>query len=71
MSARRYEIRVAGLLSPRSRAAFPDMWVSDAPPETIIRGEVCDDSHLHGVLAQLQSLGLRLVSVQEIPRDGD
>jgi hypothetical protein len=68
-AARRYEIRVAGLVSPRSRAAFPDMTVADAPPETIISGEVRDDAHLHGVLALLQSLGLRLVSMQEVPRD--
>jgi hypothetical protein len=63
---RRYEFRVAGLLSDRSRAAFPDMAVFDAPPETIILGDVLDESHLHGVLALIQDLGLHLVAVNEV-----
>jgi hypothetical protein len=67
MSAKLYEIRVAGLLSERTRSAFPDMAIHDVPPETIIRGDVVDDSHLHGLLALVQSLGLRLVSVNEVP----
>ena len=41
--------------------------MSDAPPETIIRGEVLDESHLHGVLAMIRTLGLHVVSVQEVP----
>ena len=43
-----------------------DMTVLDAPPETIIRGEVIDDSHMHGVLALIQNLGLRVVSVNQV-----
>lgn len=62
-----YEFRVAGLLSERARAAFPDMSVSHAPPETIILGDVEDESHLHGVLAMIQNLGLRVVSVHQVP----
>jgi hypothetical protein len=65
--SRRYEFRVAGSISPRSRDAFPDMVVTDAPPDTIIVGEVVDDSHLHGVLALIGSLGLRVVSMHEVP----
>lgn len=67
MAARRYEFRVAGRLSERSRGAFIDMTVQDAPPETIIFGDVVDDSHLHGVLALIQNLGLHVVSVNEVP----
>jgi hypothetical protein len=63
---RRYEFRVAGLVSERTRGAFPDMTVVDAPPETIILGEVIDESHLHGVLALIQDLGLRVVSVNQV-----
>ena len=69
MPVRHYEFRVAGLLSQRSRDAFPEMTVVDAPPETIIRGEVVDESHLHGVLAMIQNLGLRVVSLHEVPTD--
>ena len=67
MEHRRYMFRVSGLLSDRSRAAFPDMAVFDAPPETIILGDVLDESHLHGVLALIQDLGLHVVSVHEVP----
>jgi hypothetical protein len=58
---------VAGLLSERTRGAFPDMTVADAPPETIILGEVVDESHLHGMLALMQDLGLQVVSINRVP----
>jgi hypothetical protein len=64
--SRRYEFRVAGLLSDRTREAFPDMTVVDTPPDTVIVGAVLDDAHLHGVLATILDLGLRVVSVHEV-----
>ena len=67
MPARRYEFRVAGRLSERAQGAFVDMAVHVAPPETVISGEVVDDAHLHGVLAQIQNLGLHVVSVLQVP----
>jgi hypothetical protein len=63
---RRYEFRVAGLLSERTRGAFPDMTVVDVPAETIICGEVEDESQMHGVLALIRDLGLRVVSVHQV-----
>jgi hypothetical protein len=66
VSSRRYEFRVAGRLSERTRGAFPEMIVVDAPPETIIFGEVIDESHMHGVLALIQDLGLHVVSVNQV-----
>jgi hypothetical protein len=63
----RYEFRVSGLLSERTRGAFPDMTVVDAPPETVIVGDVLDESHLYGVLALMQNLGLHVVSFNQIP----
>ena len=71
MSSRRVEFRIAGHLSERTRGAFTDlgdMAVEDAPPETVISGEVVDDAQLHGVLALIQSLGLRVVSLHQMPR---
>ena len=67
MQPRRYEFRVSGLVSARTRSAFPDMTVVDAPAETIILGDVLDESHLHGVLAVIQDLGLHVVSVNQVP----
>jgi hypothetical protein len=67
MATNRYEFRVAGKLSDRARTAFDDMEVVDAPPETIIRGAVVDESHLHGILALLQSMGLQVVAMNQVP----
>jgi hypothetical protein len=67
MPALRYEFRVAGRLSERAQGAFGDMAVREAPPETVISGEVVDDAHLHGVLAQIQNLGLHVISVLQVP----
>lgn len=67
MSSRRYEFRVAGWLSDHTRGAFPDLEVVDAPPETIIYGDILDEAQLHGVLAVMQDLGLRVVSLHEVP----
>jgi hypothetical protein len=34
---------------------------------TVIDGEVLDESHLHGIIAQFQTLGITLVSVHPVP----
>jgi hypothetical protein len=71
VSSRRYEFRVAGRLSADTRAAFLGMTVVDVPPDTAIYGEVVDQSHMHGVLALIQDLGLRVVSVNPVPDAGE
>jgi hypothetical protein len=67
MGTRRYEFRVDGRLSEEARNAFVDMQVSEVPLQTVIDGEVLDESHLHGIIAQFQTLGITLVSVHPIP----
>ena len=67
MTTNRYEFRVTGRLSERAKGAFDGMEVVDAPAETIIRGTVVDDSHLHGILARFQSLGLTLLEMRRLP----
>jgi hypothetical protein len=67
MGTRRYEFRVDGRLTDEARAAFADMRITEAPPQTIIDGDVMDESHLHGVIAQLQALGITVVSVLPVP----
>ena len=62
----RYEIRIAGRLSARARSAFVDMDVSAAPPETVIADTVDDDADLQQLLALIQSLGLSIVSVDQV-----
>lgn len=65
MPTRRYEVRIAGRLSPRVRDAFVGMDVEPVPPETVIAGTV-DDDDLHSLLALIQSLGLHIVAVDQV-----
>jgi hypothetical protein len=67
MAAIRYEFRVDGRLSEEAQAEFPGMRIIEAPRETTIVGEVLDESHLHGIIAQLQTLGITVVSVHPFP----
>lgn len=60
----RYRIVVAGELGPRFARAFEGMTLEPGARRTAIVGPIRDDAHLHGVLARIASLGLRLVSVE-------
>jgi hypothetical protein len=64
-----YRIVVRGELSERFAMAFEGMEVSSADGRTIIAGEVTDQSHLHGILDRIRSLGLELVSVQRVSEE--
>jgi hypothetical protein len=69
MAARRYEVRVSGRLSQRLRDAFPDMDVVEAPAETVIGSTVRDATQLSDVLALIDSLGLHVVSIDQVAPD--
>jgi len=64
-----YEISVKGRLSDTVTSAFEDFTASVKPAETTLRGEIRDQSELHGLLEQLQSLGLELIEVRRIEAD--
>jgi hypothetical protein len=66
MPDRRYEVRVTGRLSQRARDAFAGMDVEEVTAETVISGLVHQDEQLHELLSVLQSLGLHVVSVQQV-----
>lgn len=69
-----YEFRVRGRLSERAQHAvgdFSQLRVASAPPETILYGAVADQAHLHGILEFLESLGLHIVSVRQLPAEPD
>ena len=68
MSSGRYEFRVQGRLSDDVAGEFDELEVAEAVPETVMHGEVVDEAHLHGILARFRSLGLRVVSMREVPR---
>ncbi|MCH6170010.1 hypothetical protein [Pseudonocardia alaniniphila] len=63
-----YEFRVDGLLPEWGRDAFCDMRIEEVPAQTVISGTVIDESHLHGIVAQLRALGLTVVSARPVPQ---
>jgi len=66
MPDRRYEVRVTRQLSQRARDAFVGLDVAEVTAETVISGLVHQDEQLHELLAMVQSLGLHVVSVQQV-----
>ena len=70
MTTKAYEFRVEGRLTDQAREAFCDMRIEEAPAGATLYGDVIDESHLLGILAQCRLLGLTLVSAHRVlPRD--
>ena len=67
VSAVGYEIRIKGRLSDTVTGAFEEFTAAVKPAETVMRGEVRDQSELHGLLNRIQSLGLELIEVRRLP----
>jgi hypothetical protein len=59
-----YEIRLRGILGDRLLTAFPDLVAVAEDGDTLLMGRLPDQSALHGVLGQIESLGLELVEVR-------
>ncbi|MDB5066676.1 MAG: hypothetical protein JWM18_3110 [Chloroflexi bacterium] len=59
-----YEIRVRGLLSETVLHAFPTLYADARGTETVLVGAIPDQAALHGVLAQIEALGLVLLEVR-------
>jgi hypothetical protein len=64
-----YRIVVRSELSDRYAVAFEGMEMETKNGDTILTGEVIDQPHLHGILARINGLGLKLLSVQALPKD--
>ena len=69
--SRRYRITIEGELSERFASEFEGMTLESRHCKTLICGNVVDQSHLHGILARIQDLGLALVGVTEVPKTPD
>jgi hypothetical protein len=67
MAPVRYRIRVRGRLTDRLGSAFSEMTLEQAPGQTVLVGEIRDQSELYSVLDRVRSLGLELVSVEPSP----
>ena len=64
-----YEIRIKGRLSDTLSETFEDFTASVKPAETVMRGEMRDQSELYGLLERIQSLGLELIEVRRLESD--
>jgi len=63
----RYEFRVSGVVSEALVEAFPEFDRVALSDETLFRGPVIDEAHLYGILARLQSLGLHVLEMRQLP----
>lgn len=71
MTTKAYEFRVDGRLTDQAREAFCDMRIEEGPTGATLYGDVIDESHLLGILAQCRLLGLTIVSAHRAsPREG-
>jgi hypothetical protein len=72
----RYMIRINGHLGATLLSAFPAMAWKRQGPETVLTG-MLDRPGLHGVLAEIEALGLDLLEVRQLtaearsPEGGD
>jgi hypothetical protein len=62
-----YRIVVHDELSERYAVAFEGMEMETKNGQTVLTGEIIDQSHLHGILGHIGALGLKLVSVETHP----
>ncbi len=61
-----YQIRVRGHLGTTTLRAFAALQAETRGHDTVLRG-VADQAALHGVLAQIEALGLEVLKVRRLP----
>ena len=61
-----YEFRIKGRLSDTHCGVFEEFTAAVQPAETVMRGEVRDQSELYGLLDRIHSLGLELLEVRRV-----
>ena len=71
MMRKLYEFRVHGRLTDQAREAFCDMRIEELPTGARMYGEVIDEAHLMGIMAQCRTLGLVLLSANRTRRPAD
>jgi len=64
-----YQIRVRGHLGATMLRAFPALRAETQDQDTLLRGAVADQAALHGVLTQIEALGLELLEVRRLQPD--
>ncbi len=61
-----YEFRVRGVLGPAMLSAFPALTGEADDRTTVLLGGLPDQAALHGVLGQIEALGLVLLAVRQV-----
>ena len=61
-----YEIRVHGVLGETLLTAFPELSGKAHNGVTVLTGSLPDQAALHGVLHEIESLGLELLAFRRI-----
>ena len=61
-----YEFRVEGRLTDQAREAFCDMDIEERTVGAALVGNVIDEAHLLGIMAQCRTLGLIVISAHRI-----
>jgi hypothetical protein len=62
----RYELVLGGEIGDRFGLLFEGMHLERLTGRTILTGAVHDQAHLHGLIEQVQELGLELISVNPV-----
>ena len=66
MTSNTYEFRVDGQLTDRAREAFCDMDIEELAVGATLVGNVIDEAHLLGIMAQCRTLGLTVISAHRV-----
>ena len=61
-----YEFRVRGHLGEAVLGAFPGLEAQRRQTDTVLRGSLPDQAALHGVLAEIEALGLELLEMRSM-----
>ncbi|AEV84906.1 hypothetical protein ACWT_3882 [Actinoplanes sp. SE50] len=64
-----YQVRVSGVIPDELLAELRDLTVSVEPPETVLHGNLPDQSAVVGLISRIHGLGLRLIEVRRLPVD--
>lgn len=67
-----YEIRIEGHLSPMWEEEFEGWTITrEDNGETLLTGEIIDQSALHGLLKRIRNLGIAIIEFKRITQNND
>ena len=61
-----YQVHVKGVLDPSWSDWFDGFTITSAEGYTELTGQVADQAALHGILTQLNNLGLAILSMRQV-----